>query len=423
MSDSGGLPQGRDGEEHGAGSGGVPGGAAPGGPAGRPVAGGPTTERTGPGPGGGLLMGRPFGVPVYVSSSWFVIAVVITLLFAPTFERLFPQLESWKYLVAFAFAVLLYLSVLVHELAHAVTALRFGLPVHRITIQFLGGVSEIDKPQTAGREFAVAAAGPALSLALAGGFWGVGLALDVDSLVGRMVALLAVSNLMVAVFNLLPGLPLDGGRMLRAGVWGATKRPMAGTVAASWAGRLLAVAVLIGAVWWSREDTGWMRLYTVVCGALIGGFMWTGAVQSLRAEQLRERLPGLRVRGLTRRAIPVAADLPLAEALRRAGEAGARALVVVDANGSPIALVRESRVVNTPEQRRPWVAVGPLSRDLLPGMRVAAELAGEDLLAALRATPASEYLVVEADGSVYGVLARSDVERAFLDLMRPAARR
>jgi CBS domain-containing protein len=211
--------------------------------------------------------------------------------------------------------------------------------------------------------------------------------------------------------------------MLRAGVWGATKRPMAGTVTASWAGRLLAVAVLVGAVWWSRNDGSGTRLYTVACGALIGGFMWTGAVQSLRAEQLRERLPALRARALTRRAIPVAADLPLAEALRRAGEAGARALVVVDGNGAPIALVRESRVVNTPVQRRPWVAVGPLARDLLPGMRVPAELSGEDLLAALRATPASEYLVVEPDGSVYGVLARSDVERAFLDLMRPAGRR
>ncbi|UGQ10685.1 site-2 protease family protein [Yinghuangia sp. ASG 101] len=403
MSVSGG-PQGQDDQRDGAGGSGAsaaeaaPGSAAP--------------------PGGGLLMGRPFGVPVYISSSWFVIALIITLLFAPTFERLFPQLDGWRYAVSFLFAVLLYLSVLVHELAHAVTALRFGLPVHRITIQFLGGVSEIDKPQTARREFAVAAAGPVLSLVLAGAFWGVGLALDVDSFAGRMVALMAVSNLLVAAFNLLPGLPLDGGRMLRAGVWGITRRPMAGTVAASWAGRVLAVAVLFGAVWWSRNDEAWVRVYTVVCGGLIGGFMWTGAIQSLRAEQLRERLPTLRARALTRRAIPVAADLPLAEALRRAGEAGARALVVVDGDGRPIALVREARVVETPEQRRPWVSVGPLSRDLRPGMRVAADLAGEDLLTALRATPASEYLVVEADGSVYGVLARGDVERAFLDLMR-----
>ncbi|MDI2126638.1 site-2 protease family protein [Yinghuangia seranimata] len=409
MSSSGGS-QGWGGQQ-GAGGGAAPGagsgsGSGPGGPQGQGAS------------GGGLLMGRPFGVPVYVSTSWFAIALIITLLFAPTFGRLFPQLESWKYLVAFLFAVLLYISVLVHELAHALTALRFGLPVHRITIQFLGGVSEIDKPETAGREFAVAAAGPALSLALAGGFWGLGLALDVESLTGRMVALLAVSNLMVAVFNLLPGLPLDGGRMLRAGVWGATKRPMAGTVAASWAGRVLAVAVLVVAVVWSRNDDGWMRLYTVVCGGLIAGFMWTGAVQSLRGEQLRERLPSLRVRPLTRRAIPVQADLPLAEALRRAGEAGAQALVVVDRNGEPMALVRESRVAATPQQRRPWVAVGPLARDLQPGLRVSAELAGEDLLVALRATPATEYLVVEEDGSVYGVLARSDVEKAFLGLMR-----
>ncbi|NUU25417.1 MAG: site-2 protease family protein, partial [Streptomycetaceae bacterium] len=91
-----------------------------------------------------------------------------------------------------------------------------------------------------------------------------------------------------------------------------------------------------------------------------------------------------------------------------------------DAHERPIALVRESRVVATPVQRRPWVAVGPLARDLRPGMRVPADLAGEGLLAALRATPASEYLVVEPDGSVYGVLARSDVEHAFVQLMRRA---
>ncbi|MGW2547933.1 site-2 protease family protein, partial [Kitasatospora sp. NPDC001574] len=102
---------------------------------------------------------------------------------------------------------------------------------------------------------------------------------------------------------------------------------------------------------------------------------------------------------------------PLGEAKRRAGEAGAGAVVVVDGRGDPIAIVRESAVRGIPEHRRPWVAVGPLARDLEPGLRLSADLAGEDLLRAVRATPAGEYLVVEEDGRVYGVAALTDIEQ------------
>lgn len=133
--------------------------------------------------------------------------------------------------------------------------------------------------------------------------------------------------------------------------------------------------------------------------------------------RLRERLPELRARNLTRRAVPVTADTPLSEALRRANEAGARALVVVDGQGEPTALVREAAIAGVPEHRRPWIAVGGLAQDLKPGLRVSADLAGEDLLETLRATPATEYLVVEETGEVYGVLSTADVERAFVSAM------
>ncbi len=119
------------------------------------------------------------------------------------------------------------------------------------------------------------------------------------------------------------------------------------------------------------------------------------------------------MRGLTRRAIPVQADLPLAEALRRAVDAGARGLVVVDRQDKPTALVNEAAVMATPEHRRPWVQVGEFARSLEPGMVISAELAGEQLVRALQAAPATEYLVVEPTGEVYGVLAAADVERAF----------
>ncbi|MCZ9337751.1 site-2 protease family protein, partial [Streptomyces sp. TRM76130] len=132
-------------------------------------------------------------------------------------------------------AVAFYASVLVHELAHTVAALRFELPVRRIQLQFFGGVSEIEKEaETPGREFVLAFVGPLLSLVLAGVFYLALLPVEPGTVPGVLLAGLMISNLIVAAFNLLPGLPLDGGRMLRAVVWKITGKPMTGTVAAAW---------------------------------------------------------------------------------------------------------------------------------------------------------------------------------------------
>ncbi|MEU6299308.1 site-2 protease family protein [Streptomyces erythrochromogenes] len=379
------------------------------------------------GPGGGLLMGRPFGVPVYVSPSWFLVAALITWVFGDQLDRVLPDLGPVRYLVSLFFAVAFYASVLVHELAHTVAALRFKLPVRRIQLQFFGGVSEIEKEsETPGREFVLAFVGPLLSLLLAGGFYLGMKAVDPATVPGVLLAGLMISNLLVAAFNLLPGLPLDGGRMLRAVIWGITGKPMAGTVAAAWAGRALAVAVLLGlpllthtGVLGNRpqEIGGMDTVMDALLAAILAAIIWTGAGNSLRMARLREHLPELRARSLTRRAIPVENATPLSEALRRANEAGARALVVVDGHGDPTAIVRESAIASVPEHRRPWVAVSTLAQDLTDGMKVSAELTGEELLDHLRATPATEYLVLEPGGAIYGVLSTLDVEKAFVKAM------
>ncbi|ALO92798.1 peptidase [Streptomyces hygroscopicus subsp. limoneus] len=382
-------------------------------------------------PGGGILMGRPFGVPVYVAPSWFLVAALITWVFGGQLDRVLPELGAARYLVSLFFAVAFYASVLVHELAHTIAAIRFKLPVRRIQLQFFGGVSEIEKEaETPGREFVLAFVGPLLSLVLAGLFYLAMKPVEPGTVPGVLLAGLMVSNLIVAIFNLLPGLPLDGGRMLRAVVWKISGKPMTGTVAAAWVGRALAVSVLIGlpllnqsgALGGSGEDMGGMDTVTdALLAAILAAIIWTGAGNSLRMARLREHLPELRARTLTRRAVPVENDTPLSEALRRANAAGARALVVVDADGTPLSLVREAAIVGVPEHRRPWVAVSGLAQELTDGMRVSAELAGEELLDVLRATPATEYLVVEETGEIYGVLSAADVERAFVRAMaRPA---
>ncbi len=382
-------------------------------------------------PGGGILMGRPFGVPVYVAPSWFLVAALITWVFGGQLDRVLPDLGGARYLVALFFAVAFYASVLVHELAHTVAALRYKLPVRRIQLQFFGGVSEIEKEsETPGREFVLAFVGPLLSLVLAGLFYLALQAVEPGTVPGVLLAGLMISNLIVAVFNLLPGLPLDGGRMLRAVVWKITGKPMAGTVAAAWVGRALAVCVLIGLPLLTYSESlgadtgnlGGMNTVTdALLAAILAAIIWTGAGNSLRMARLREHLPELRARTLTRRAVPVETDTPLSEALRRANDAGARALVVVDAYGEPLSLVREAAIVGVPEHRRPWVEVGGLAQELTDGMRVSAELSGEELLDALRAAPATEYLVVEESGEIYGVLSAADVERAFVKAMaRPS---
>ncbi len=377
--------------------------------------------------GGGILMGRPFGVPVYVAPSWFLVAALITWVFGGQLERVLPELGAARYLVSLFFAVAFYASVLVHELAHTVAALRFKLPVRRIQLQFFGGVSEIEKEtETPGREFVLAVVGPLLSLVLAGVFYAGMYMVEPGTVPGVLLAGLMISNLIVAVFNLLPGLPLDGGRMLRAVVWKITGNAMRGTVAAAWVGRALAVTVLIGlpllthtgALGNDRPELGGADSLTdALLAAILAAIIWTGAGNSLRMARLRERLPDLTARTLTRRAVPVETATPLSEALRRANDAGARALVVVDPQGAPTALVREAAIVGVPDHRRPWVPVGSLAQDLKDGMRVSAELAGEDLLDYLRATPATEYLVVEETGEIYGVLSTADVERAFVSAM------
>src|SRR5580704_12534634 len=174
----------------------------------------------------GIVIARPFGIPVYISPWWFVVAAVLVVLYSNS--NTLPgtvQGSVPRYLVAVAFVVLLYLSVLVHELSHCVVARGFGLPVRRILLYPLGGFSEIEQePPTPGQEFLVSAAGPAMSIALAAAGYGLNQVVT-DGISGTLVSQLVVANVVVGLFNLLPGLPLDGGRILRAVIWKVTGRP------------------------------------------------------------------------------------------------------------------------------------------------------------------------------------------------------
>jgi Zn-dependent protease len=364
----------------------------------------------------GIVIARPFGIPVFISPYWFVVAAVLVLIYSRSGAlpvKVNGSVE--RYLIAIAFVVLLYLSVLIHELSHSLVARGFQLPVRRILLYPLGGYSEIEQePPTPAKEFLVSAAGPAMSLVLAAIGFGVNEVLNPHGIPRALIDALVLANAVIGVFNLLPGLPLDGGRVLRAVLWKLTGKSGQATVLAAWAGRAIALALAAIVLTQPNGPFGLVNGGYGLWLIAVAAFMWISAGQALRSAKVRERLPALQARTLARRAIPIPSSLPLAEAIRRADLAQARALVVVDHDSKPIAIVNEGAVIATPEQRRPWIDAGSLARTLDPDMILSADLSGMDLIEAVRRAPASEYLLVEpSSGQVYGVLATADLDHAF----------
>lgn len=363
-------------------------------------------------PPGTFKVGTVAGADVLVTTSWFVIAGLIAVIVAPAVDHVQPGLGAWKYVAGGAFAVILYLSVLVHEASHAVAARHYGFEVSSITLHFLGGMTAIEGEARRPREeFFIAVVGPLSSI-------GVGLAAIAvrggvpDGLLLMAIDGLAGANLLVGVLNLVPGLPLDGGRVLKSAVWQLTGSAHRGTFVAGWGGRITAVLAL-----------GWPILQRPLLGTspdlmdfalavIIAGFLWSGASAAMTGARIRGRMAHLVARDLARRTLAVPEDLPLAEAVRRAQEAQAGSLVTV-VGGTPVGIVSEAAVAATPVERRPWIPVSTVARSLDDGLRLPAGISGDELIGALGRTPAPDYLLVEPDGTICGVLSTADVDRAF----------
>jgi Zn-dependent protease/antitoxin (DNA-binding transcriptional repressor) of toxin-antitoxin stability system len=356
-----------------------------------------------------LRIGTIAGSPVLVSPSWFLVAGLIAYVMAPSVDDVQPGLGGWKYVVGLAFAVALYGAVLLHEASHALVARRLGYRVQSITLHFLGGATAIDRDSdTAGKEFWIAVVGPITSLAVGG----AALALDLvmsDGLLRLVVDGLALSNLYIGVLNLVPALPLDGGRVLKSAVWAVSGRASLGSQVAGWAGRVLAIVLVAVAAYVAYVVKG--DIFMVLIWVLMAGFLWSGASQSISVGRIQDRLSAIQVRALARRTLGVPEDLPLAEAVRRAQEVQAGSIVTLTSDGRPVGVVDERAVAALPADRRPWVPTSTVTRRLEPGLTLPADISGSALLTALRTTPASEYVLLDESGGVFGVLATADVAR------------
>lgn len=352
----------------------------------------------------GLRVGRVRGVPIYVSPFALIFAVLVATLVAdPLRDRLNNPSDYEVFLLAGLTALGFLLSLLLHELGHALTALWFKLRVKAVTIHGFAGFTEIEpEPQTARREFLVGFSGPFVNGVLAGlCFLGLWTTSSADPL-AAVLEYLAITNLILFIFNLAPGLPLDGGRLVVATVWGITRSRLTGLRAGAYGGFVVAGGLVVLALVSSESAFG--GLYWILLAAFIG----FGAYQSLRAAQLREKLPGLQAGRLIRKTLPVEGAVPLAQALRRAQEVGATAVAVIDRDGIPQMIMNGASVDALPEHRRPWVRTEEVSRTIEPTMVLDADLAGEDLLNHIQRYPAPEYLVTQ-NGRPVGVLVMVDL--------------
>jgi Zn-dependent protease len=349
------------------------------------------------------------GIPLFVNASMLLLAVLVTVVYGNYVRTELGLSAPVGYLIGFGFVVCLLGSVLLHELGHALTARRYGIGVRGITLELLGGWTEMDRDAPTPRVDAlVSLAGPAVSLVIGGAAATAAFLLPDRTVADQIAFQLAASNIIVAIFNVLPGLPLDGGRALRAGVWAVIKDRNRATEVAGWAGR--GIAVTTAALVLTLYRLNLLTLFGLLFVLLVVFTLWQGAGQSIRLARMTRRFPMVDLRTLARPVLAVLTGTPLSEAQRQAAEhdRGDAALVVADSSGRIVALVDPVGADRVPRERRPWVPVDAVARgvDGVPAM--SQDLTGEQVVRAVQAHPGAQYLVTAGE-DVVGVLYVGDL--------------
>jgi Zn-dependent protease/CBS domain-containing protein len=353
------------------------------------------------------------GIEIRLDYSWFLIFLLILVsLSAGYLPSEHPGEATAHYWIAGAAATLFFfLSILAHELSHALVARLLGIRVPAITLFLFGGVSHMEHEATRpATEFRVAAVGPLTSLALAGLFWSAGRALPagVPTLAAAVVSYLAWVNAALAVFNLLPGYPLDGGRILRAVAWWRTGSLRRATRVAADAGKGLAVGLmLLGAV-------------QIFSGALLGGlwlvfigmFLRRMAEASYQSLVITQTLEDVRTGQV---AIADLVSVPPELSIRQLVDDyllahGYRAYPVVEA-GRPLGLISIDDLKDVPPEKREETTVRERMHPLDDALRVSSDLPLAEALVRLAATPGGRLLVMRGDELV-GMLTKSGLARA-----------
>jgi Zn-dependent protease len=355
-----------------------------------------------------IPLGRILGIPVGLDASWFLVFILVSWTLAVSY---FPgEFSGWPtiqyWLVGGVTAVLFFASVVLHELGHSVVALHFKIPVRSITLYIFGGLAAIGaEPPSAVAEFWVAIAGPLVSLLVAGIF---GLVQQVVQSVAPLYAAakyLAYINGSLALFNLIPGFPLDGGRVLRAAIWGTTGSLRRATLVAANVGRLIANGFILVGVWQIFSSNVGNGLWL----AFIGWFLNSAATSQLQQQTLHDLLAGHRVYEVMSRSFAaVEADTSLQTLVDEHILQTGRRCFMVTRNGQELGLLTLHHIKAIP--REEW-ATTTAGQAMTPVGELKWVGPGMELWSALEKMDRDgvNQLPVMADERCLGMLGREDI--------------
>jgi Zn-dependent protease/predicted transcriptional regulator len=357
----------------------------------------------------GIKIGRVFGIPIYLHLSWILIFALISYSLVDEFGARYPQWTNGQlWSLGILTSVLFFGSVLFHELSHSVVARHYRIPVASITLFFFGGIASITRdPDSAGQEFLIAAAGPASSYVLAVAFYLLARATPAESMPNALASWLWETNALLATFNLLPGFPLDGGRVFRSIIWGITKNYARSTRIASRIGQAIAYAMMAFGAWLAFRGNSTVNGIWFI---FLGWFLLTAARQSYAQVEAQGALQGLRAADVMTSEMPtVGRDLSLEEYAQEASRTGRRAHLVVS-DGKLVGLMRIEALQSFPREEWPSTSVqaAMIPRERLPW--IAPEEPVLSVLERMRSANVDQLAVIRGD-NVVGLVTRDSILR------------
>lgn len=357
----------------------------------------------------GWRIGTLAGIPVYLGRSWVLVAGLIVLVLGPTVQQIVPDVGVGGYAVAGVFALLLLVSVLVHEAAHAVVAQRVGFTVSRIVADFWGGHTAHDGAGgTPGTSAAVSVVGPLANGVLALLGWSL-MGVVEGAVPGLLLIAFTYANAFVAIFNLVPGLPLDGGFLLESLVWKLTGNRHRGTVVAGWTGRAVAVGLVLWVLSPVVLEGRRVGITSVAWAALIGVFLWQGASQAIRGGNLRLAASSRRLGQVARTVGVVPAQAQLSTV-----DWGSAALWVVEADGRFDGVVDPATLRTVPTDGWAHTSAAAVAVRLPDGWAVplGPDDAVSEALEVMGRTGSGVIGLLDGQGRPWGVVLVDDVTRS-----------
>jgi len=365
-----------------------------------------------PSEGSGFRIGSILGIPIYLDLSWFIIFALITLTLSQQFISMHPGWTSTQHwTLGIITSALFFASVVFHEMSHSVVAMHYKIPVQSITLFVFGGLARIGREaENAWQEFNIAIAGPLASFFLAGFFWLIARFGGHNEMVHSAAVWLAEINLILGLFNLAPGFPLDGGRILRGIVWGITKDYNRATRYATLAGKALAYAIILYGAWTALALRFEGHFLSGLWYVFIGWFLLSASQQSYVQVAIRSSLAGVRAADIMSKEVPtVTRDTSIEEYIHEVLRTGRQCHIVMGPD-KPVGLVtlqaaatipREEwnmnsvQAVMTPVDKIPFVSPDE------PATRILERMQSQDIV----------QMPVVSDGHIVGMIARDNILR------------